>query len=67
MTTTQGARDGWSSIQVDTTKARMAGMQAHFVIRMSFPNLMERYPRGKEAMKPDMMMRAAASPASESE
>ena len=38
-----------------------------FVIRMSFPVLMERYPRGKDATKPEMIMKAAAKPARESE
>ena len=61
--TTQTSREGWTNIQTATPSMRTEGRQATLDMKIIFPLRMERYPMGKLAMKPAMMIRAAESPA----
>ena len=61
--TTQTSSEGWTNIQTATPSMRTEGRQAALDIGMSLPLRIERYPIGKLAMKPAMMMSAAESPA----
>ena len=63
VTITQASMKGWVNIQTERPRISTTGRQAIFEIIISFPLFIEAYPIGKDATKPEKMIRAAETPA----